>query len=152
MKLDIMVKVTGKGIEVPPNHKPYYREILKYCIDKKGGYARLQLSPVVQKRTTGEKSQSHHFNGHVKSIADALQRKPEQVKKYMKYLAIENGFPVLKDQDDIPVFDLWDNVQGISETDSSIVECAILIETCHIYAAKNGIELNEGGTNDSKQK
>lgn len=143
-KLDIMIKTKAEGIKIPEHFKPLFDEILAFCNKNRGGYVRLQVSPPVKKRTTGAKSQSHHINGHVGTISQALQRDPKQVKKYIKYLAIENGYPMLKNEDGNPVLDLWDNYQGISEADSSTEECAILIETCHVYAAKCGIELEEG--------
>lgn len=143
IRLDLMVQCTDKGIEFKPEHKGLFNEYKKDVLKKHNGYTRIRLDPPKRKRTTGEKSQSHHVNGHIDTIANALNRDKAHVKMYMKYLAIENGYPILKDEDSNPVFDLWNHVQGISETDCSVSECAILIETCHIFAAQNKIVLKE---------
>ena len=143
MKLDIIIRAKEGGISIPPSYKDAFKQILEWCKKNRQGNIRVQLSPPVKRRTTGEKSQNHHINGHIGQIANILQRDTKQVKKYMKYLAIENGYPILTDLEGIPIFDLWDNIQGISESDASTSEAAILIETIHKYAAENGIELKE---------
>lgn len=142
-RLDLMVQCSEKGIEFKPEHKELFNEYKKHALKKHNGYTRIRLDPPRRKRTTGENSQSHHVNGDITAIANALQRDFDQVKKFMKYKAIEHGYPILTDDDGNPVFDLWDHMQGISETDCSVEECGILIETCHVFAAENGIELKE---------
>lgn len=142
-RLDVIIKCTNKGIEVPENYKPMFYEVLKYYVKNKGGNIRLRLDSPTQKRSIGDKSQNKHLNGHITTISNALQRDFAQVKKYIKYRAIENGYPILTDGEGNPVFDMWENMQGISETECDKKECGILIEMCHIFAAQNNIELIE---------
>lgn len=143
-KLDIIIKTKGKGIYIPAPYRSVFKEIIEWCNKHRQGNVRVQISPPVKKRSTGKGSQNHHINGHIRTIAQVLQRDDDQVKKYMKYLAIENGYPMLLGEEGHPVLDLWGNYQGISEADASTENAAVLIETIHKYASENGIELEEG--------
>ena len=86
-------------------------------------------------RTTGEGSQSHHFNGHVQQIAAYTGDSFDDVKMHIKREAISMGYP-------------WHTtsfgmVAPDSEADASTVECGYLIDTAHRIASDFGIKLKE---------
>ncbi len=79
------------------------QEIMKYCMENRGGYVSFQLSPPRRPRSTGKGSQSAHFNGHCQQIAEATGQPFADVKKYLKMEALSMGYPMLKnDKGDFP--------------------------------------------------
>jgi hypothetical protein len=94
-------------------------------------------------RSTGYKSQNHHFNGDCQTIATETGNSFADVKKYVKQKAIDRGYPMLLDDSGNVKLDLFGNVQGISESDASVEECALLIDTAHQLAAELNIKLEE---------
>ena len=86
-------------------------------------------------RTTGEKSQSHHFNGHVQQIAAHTGDSFDDVKMHLKREAISMGYPYHTST--------FGDVVPNSEADASTVECSYLIDTAHRIASDMGITLKE---------
>lgn len=119
------------------------REYLQLIKSKNAGYCTITIDTPHKPRTTGDKSQNRHLNGHVQQIAQETGNPFEVVKMEIKHRAISMGYPILYKPDGTPRTDLWGRVMGISEADSSTSECALLIETAHRLAAELGIFLQE---------
>ena len=98
------------------------------------GYASVNISKPHKPRTTGEGSQSHHFHGHCGSIALALSLPPDMVKRAIKIMAMEDGYP-------------GNEIGGVkvpmSEADADTTQEALLIEVTHRFAAEHNIPLIE---------
>jgi len=96
--------------------------------------ATIRVMPVRKARTTGERSQSHHFNGHIQTIAMETGNDFQAIKEVAKMRAVSMGYP-------------FKSYRGItipqSEADASTVECALLIDAVHLLAAEEGISLVE---------
>ena len=86
-------------------------------------------------RTTGDKSQSHHLNGHIQQIAAHTWDEFDDAKMEIKRRAIKRGYPFRTDS--------FGNVIPQSEADCSTVECALLIDEAHDVAAFLEIKLKE---------
>jgi hypothetical protein len=138
---------TGKiCFKVPPAYKDYLEGLFRYQeVTRKSptAYYQLKISTPKRPRTTGKNSQNHHINGHAQQIAIETGQPFEDVKRYAKQIAITMGYPILEDENGNPITDLWGNVQGISETDSSTEDAAKLIEALHMIAAEMDIKLIE---------
>ena len=66
------------------------------------------------------------------------------VKLEVKYRAVVfMGYPILMKADGTQAVDIWGRPKGIGESDSSVEECALLIEAVHILASELGIILKE---------
>ena len=116
-----------------------YNALLLLRSALKNDYCRNRTSKPRKPRTTGYKSQNHHFNGHIQQICVETgidkYRDFWYTKMQCKYDAIPRGYPffTMRDGSVIPK----------SESDSSTEECALLIETAHQLAAELNIELKE---------
>ena len=91
-------------------------------------------------RTTGWRSQNHHFNGHCAQIARETGNDMIDVKAGVKLRAIKRGFPeprVVKVKGRVAVEVLK------SEADCTTIECSYLIEEAHQVADELGIVLRE---------
>ena len=86
-------------------------------------------------RTTGERSQNHHLNGHIQQIAEHTGDSFDDVKRHIKREAIADGYPYRTTS--------FGDVEPQSEADASTVECALLIETAHRIASDMEVMLNE---------
>ena len=142
-KLDIIIKASEKGLKIPDDYKQTFNDMIEYCNNKRGGYMRLVLSPPFKHRSTGEKSQNHHINGHIQQLANITGQSFFDIKKYAKQKAIDRGYPILYDVYDNPILDLWGNEQGISETDINSEQAGFLIESLHQIADELDIKLRE---------
>lgn len=123
----------------------YLRGLFKYQeIDRKAPakFYYLKIDIPRRPRTTGPKSQNTHLNGHAQQIAVETGQPFEDVKKKAKQIGIGMGYPILQDENG-PVLDFWGEAQGISESDCSTEEAAILIEALHLLAAELEIDLIE---------
>ena len=131
---------------IPPtlfdSYAPFIKEVVNDCLDKHRR-VHILVEPERIGRTTGDYSQSHHLNGHIQQIAKATGQPFEDVKRFIKQRAITFGYPI-KTIAGNPVTDLWGQVVGISETDASTSECALLIECTHQLASELDITLEEG--------
>jgi len=131
------------SLKLPTVIREDVQKVLEYCFDKRGGFVRFEISPPARKRTTGYKSQSHKFNGDVSTIATETGQPFADVKKYLKTIALDRGYPYLQNEDGSPQLDLWGNMQGISEADSTVEQCKLLIDTAHQFADEYQIKLVE---------
>lgn len=102
-------------------------------------------------RTTGVGSQNRAINGIIQQICVETGQDFQTTKEYVKSRAVEMGYPILTKKvmkngqiEDEPVTDWYGNIRGISEADSSVEECAILIECAIMVASELGITLNLG--------
>ena len=87
-----------------------------------------------RKRSTGERSQNHHLNGHIQTICVETGNDFEAVKQVVKLRAVAMGYP----------FKTFHGVTvPMSEADASTKECALLIDAVHQLAAEEGIGLAE---------
>ena len=119
-----------------------YAELLRKC--KKDDLYDLELTKPVKRRTTGDFSQSHHFNGHVAQIAEETGNDFDDVKLYVKRRAFRRGLPYMMRADNTPVISLIDGEPlPKSETQMTTVECGWCIDECHILAAELNVTLRE---------
>ncbi len=135
MKLDIIIKASEKGLKIPDDYKYVFNQIIEFCIKKRGGYMRLMLSPPFKHRSTGEKSQNHHLNGHCQQISNYSGEDFDIVKKHIKRIAIKYGYPTYTD--------IFGELQPKSETEIDTTECGYAIEASHEVAALLDIKLKE---------
>lgn len=134
-KLDIIIKASEKGIKIPDDYKQTFQDLINFCNNKRGGYMRLILSPPFKHRSTGEKSQNHHLNGHCYQISNYTGEDFDVVKKHIKRIAIKYGYPTYTD--------IFGELQPKSETEIDIIECGYAIEASHEVAALLDIKLRE---------
>jgi len=117
------------SVDVPKGYGPALQSLAL-----KHGVVTVRVSEVRKRRTTGERSQSHHLNGHVQTIAMETGNDFEAVKSVVKLRAIAMGYP-------------FKTYRGItvpkSEADCTTKECALLIDAVHQLAAEEGIVLVE---------
>lgn len=118
-------------IEISQQLEPY---IQKFIEGLNGAPAVIEAHKWHRARSTGEKSQNHHINGHIAQIAEVTGNDFDMVKYVAKYQAISAGYPFYqKGTLIIP----W------SETRIDSRQAAILIDTIHRIAAEEGINLIE---------
>jgi hypothetical protein len=127
----------------PRNLRDKLKDILGLSERKHNGYVTVTIETPRKPRTTGDKSQSHHLNGHIQQIAESTGMPFESIKLEVKCRAVGMGYPMLANEDGTIRTDIYGRVMGISEADSSTKECAILIETTHMLASELGIILQE---------
>jgi len=94
----------------------------------------VKIAPPRKLRTTGERSQNHHLNGHIQQICIETGNDFAAVKAVIKQMAVSMGYPFRT---------FRGMVIPYSEAESSVQECAILIEAVHMLAAELGINLKE---------
>lgn len=144
----IQMKDDHYSLKLPEDYKKAMHNLMKFCFEEKGGFCSFKIDPPRRPRSTGYKSQSHHFNGHCQQIAESTGQAFADVKKYVKQEAISRGYPILylldKDGNEVsPLLDFWGNEQGISEADCTVEECVFLIDEVHQLADEYGIVLEE---------
>ena len=118
-----------------PAARANIRRELEKCIEKSNGYALLTIQPPKRPRTTGANSQNHHLNGHILQICNSTGNSYDAVKNEVKRIAVEEmNYP----------YELVNgHIQPQGESESSVEECALLIEASHVLAADLGIILIE---------
>ena len=94
----------------------------------------VKIAPPRKLRTTGERSQNHHLNGHIQQICIETGNDFAAVKAVIKQMAVSMGYPFRT---------FRGMVIPYSEAEASVQECAILIEAVHRLAAELGINLKE---------
>lgn len=99
-------------------------------------------------RTTGFKSQNHALNWIIQVICQETGQDFQTTKEYIKSKAVEMGYPMLTRKRmekgqivEEVVTDWYGNPRGISEADSSVGECSILIECAILIASDLGIQI-----------
>jgi len=130
-----MLEFTGRILSIEPL-------IIEYPAGYKQGLEKLaqkdslvfKIAPPRKLRTTGERSQNHHLNGHIQQICIETGNDFAAVKAVIKQMAVSMGYPFRT---------FRGMVIPYSEAESSVQECAILIEAVHRLAAEEGILLKE---------
>ena len=125
------------SFELPQNdacREAIKRELIK-CRDKYNDYVLVTLEPPKRPRTTGKDSQNHHLNGHIMQICNETGESYEVVKYCIKMIAVEQMGYSYKT--------IAGHIVPQPESESSTVECAMLIEAAHILAAQLSITLQE---------
>lgn len=110
---------------------------------KKNVLVEVTIRPQRKARSTGEKSQNKHLNGHIQQICQETGNDFQDVKEYIKSRAVSMGYPMLTKPDGQIIVNPYGEPRGISEADSNTEECAILIEVAHMLASEYGIVLKE---------
>lgn len=133
LKLSHAVRVkTGKRnqvtFDIPEDYCGLYAELVRRSPD----CLSLEIGLPRKARTTGEDSQNHKINGAIQEICIPLGLDFDALKYYLKYKAIDRGYP----------FDtIGDLVVPWSETRLDTVQASYLIETIMQFAAENNIRL-----------
>jgi len=130
-----MLEFTGRILSIEPL-------IIEYPAGYKQGLEKLaqkdslivKIAPPRKLRTTGERSQNHHLNGHIQQICIETGNDFAAVKAVIKQMAVSMGYPFRT---------FRGMVIPYSEAESSVQECAMLIEAVHRLAAEEGILLKE---------
>lgn len=117
--------------EIPRDYLKAYKAILLKSPER----IRVTIEPETRRRSTGEHSQNHRLNGFIQQICNATGNDFGMIKMVVKLRAIDKGYPfeTLSTGDRYPK----------SESDSTIQECAILIQEVEQLAAEEGIVLVE---------
>jgi len=129
-----------------PNDKPNLTEMWEEAsqkASKKGVMVEVTIRPQRKTRTTGERSQNHALNGAIQQICEETGNTFDVVKEYIKQQAISMGYPIKRNEKGEYVINPFGYPVGISEADSSTIECGYLIEATHILAGELGIILKE---------
>lgn len=136
----VLKRVYNKGhicFELPNNAfiLEHIRTLLTACRAKNNDYVRVILQRPHKKRSTGDKSQNHHLNGHIMQICAETGNDYDAVKNAVKMIAVEQmGYPYT---------DFHGVITPKSESETDTAECAKLIEAAHILAADLGMILRE---------
>lgn len=120
-----------------------YQIIKSRMFESKITWWNLIIQTIKQIRSVGYRSQNHHVNGHCQQIAEETGNDFNDVKMHCKHAAVSMGYPILYNKKGNPMHDLSGKVRGISESNASKEECAILIEAAHKLAAELNIALKE---------
>ena len=119
---------------IPENAVEWYTKLVRKGVAM-GDWYDVAITLPKRTRSTGEKSQSHHFNGHCQQIAMETGNEFDHVKMWCKMKAIDMGYPF----ETLPTGDRFPQSEAIA----SVGDCVILIETAHMVAADLGITLIE---------
>jgi len=129
-KIEFTLKRSSLALVPPRNIEDKLQHIFSLADKRDGGYVTVKVSNVHRPRSTGEKSQNHHINGHIQQIARDTGNAFEVVKLEAKHRAISLGYPMLIIDGKVQT-DLWGRPMGISEADASVEEASLLIEAIH---------------------
>lgn len=132
-------------VQIPPEYEAGYAEIIRQC--SKDDMIRLEISKPKKSRTTGERSQNHHINGHIQQICMETGNDFEDVKLAAKRRAFKRGLPYKTKPNGEVVYSMIDGEPvPVSEADMSTVEAGYLIDELHQIAAELDIVLRENTT------
>ncbi len=131
------IEITGCEVKLhlPNNYRDTLELLGKKLRDKRISQVYVKMGIPRKPRTTGEKSQNHHLNGHIQQICQETGDEFDDVKMEIKRRAIKRGYPSHTDS--------FGNVIPESEANASTVECGYLIEEAHDVAAFCNIKLKE---------
>lgn len=107
---------------------------------KHNGYINVSIELPRRPRTTGERSQNRALNGYIQQICEDTGNDFGVVKTEIKYRALRRGYPFLE-KNGIIMRDIYGREMGISEADSSVEECGLLIEEAIQLASELDIKL-----------
>ncbi len=129
-KVEFTLKRSALALVPPRSLEEKLAHVFALADKRDGGYITIKVSNVHRPRSTGEKSQNHHINGHIQQIAKDSGNDFEVVKMEAKHRAISLGYPMLI-INGVVKKDLWGRPMGISEADASVEEASLLIEAIH---------------------
>ena len=132
-----------RGLRFPPEFRILFECLCDEADKLRNGYITAKFTLPRRYRSTGKNSQNTKLNGAIQQICISTGNDFGDIKKYVKQQAVSMGFPILKDESGNDKLDLWGNIQGISERDSSTEECALLITAVLQLAAELDIKLYE---------
>ena len=130
-----MIEFVGRILSVEPLIIEYpagYKRELEKLAQKDS--LTIKIAPPRKLRSTGERSQNHHLNGHIQQICVETGNDFAAVKAVVKQMAVSMGYPFRT---------FRGMVVPYSKAEASVQECAILIEAVHMLAAELGINLKE---------
>ena len=107
---------------------------------KRNVFVEVIIRPERKLRSTGDKSQSHALNGFIQQICQETGNDFYDVKEYIKSKAVSRGYPMLMKNSKV-VVNPYGEPKGISEAESTVEECSILIQVAEALASEYGIEL-----------
>ena len=143
MRFTTTLPINDINIHLSPRQLGQWRTFALFAL-RRSPYVTLTVEVPRKPRSTGAGSQNHHLNGHIRQISEETGNDPEVVKLEVKYRAVVFlGYPVEKSPDGSDALDIWGRPMGMSEADSSVEECAKLIEIVHALASELGIKLRE---------
>lgn len=122
-------------VHIPFDRRDEWTQLIKLPAIEKSQQLYVKLGKPRKPRTTGWKSQNHHFNGHIQQFCQCSGDSFDEVKLHIKREAVSMGYPVKHTS--------WGTVVPISESDASTVECGYLIDTIHRVASDFGYTLKE---------
>ena len=144
------IKGNVKVKNIPAYIKTMETVLARWAEAKKVKMEDLVVTVTIEKpfrpRTTGYKSQNHALNWIIQTICQETGQDFQTTKEYIKSKAVEMGYPMLTRKKvgaggvtEEVVTDWYGNPRGISEADSSVSECAILIDCAMMVASDLGI-------------
>jgi hypothetical protein len=106
----------------------------------------LELKRFYKARTTGQKSQNHHINGHTQQLCMITGNDFNTMKTFLKLGAIEQGYPfdTIIDPTVDPEAEQAIRKEPWSETRIDTLQAGYLIDYIHQFADENGYKLIEG--------
>ena len=122
-------------LRLPPEYAMQAMDLYNKLKAKRITQVYVKLGLPRKPRTTGEKSQNRHLNGHVQQIAQYTGDSFDDVKMHIKREAVSMGYPFHTDS--------FGNMVPNSEADASTVECSYLIDTAHRIASDMSLKLKE---------
>lgn len=141
MKVQGLFRIKNITQAVKTFHYQLEQEAKKRKVDLEDMEMLVTIESPFRPRTVGANSQNHALNGIIQQICQDTGQDFQSTKEYIKSKAVEMGYPMLTRKRmqggqviEEPVTDWYGNIRGISEADSSVEECAILIE-CAIRIA-----------------
>ena len=137
IECNVDVEITGRDVKLrfPHGYEDTLSVLKERLVSKRLTQVYVKMWLPRKPRTTGDKSQSHHLNGHIQQIAQYTGDDFDDVKMEIKRRAISKGYPYRTDS--------FGNVVPDSEANSSTVECGYLIDTAHEVASFLNIKLKE---------
>ena len=127
---------TGSSAAISFELPVKYRDAFWAMVESaKTDYWNVKISRPKRPRTTGWKSQNHHFRGHCRDILQQTGNSMTVVATAVKEYAVEfYGYP----EDEV-----FGKKKPRSEADLDTVECALLIDATHHFAAEWKLNLRE---------
>ena len=120
---------------IPTTHADAWAILRRQLAEKRIDQMYVKLDRPKRIRTTGEKSQNHHLNGHVQQLAQDTGDYFDDMKSNIKRKAMGKGYPFRTNA--------FGDAVPISESEATTEQCAMLIDTAHEVASFLGVTLRE---------
>ena len=151
MKVQGLFRLKNIQQAVKTFHYQLEQEAKKRKVDIDDMEMLITIESPFRPRTTGVGSQNRAINGIIQQICQDTGQDFQSTKEYIKSKAVEMGYPMLTRKRmqggqvvEEPILDWYGNPRGISEADSSVEQCAILIECAIMLASELGITVKIG--------